>query len=288
MKRVRNIVCIAGLLAVMMTSTAFAEGNLEITDSYPEDGQKNTTIENVAVKVHFNKDVGNKKNQEANNSCFKIVDDEGEELPIRVYYNPEDSKEVLVLADTTEMNAEGITVKDNADYTLQVAGEFMADDGSTLGTAGEITFRTLNQSRNTMVYMVMMFVMFGGMFFFTSRQMKKHMAEENGGKAKEEPFNPYKEAKKTGKSVSEVIAEHEKEVAKKAAREAKHAKNQAEEKAEKVAEEISSNYKVKGPRPISAGGSSYITGRKAIAEARRAEEERLAKRRAAAKKKKKK
>ena len=47
------------------------------------------------------------------------------------------------------------------------------------------------------------------------------------------------------------------------------------------------NYKVKRPRPIADGGSSYITGRKAEAEARKAEEERLAKRRAANKKKKK-
>ena len=112
MKRARNIVCIAGLLAVMMTSTAFAEGDLEITGSYPEDGQKNTTIENVAAKIQFSKDVGNKKNQEANSKCFSMVDEDGEELPIRVYYNPEDPKEVLVLADTTEMNAEKITVKD--------------------------------------------------------------------------------------------------------------------------------------------------------------------------------
>ena len=200
MKRARNIVCIAGLLAVMMTSTAFAEGDLEITGSYPEDGQKNTTIENVAAKIQFSKDVGNKKNQEANSKCFSMVDEDGEELPIRVYYNPEDPKEVLVLADTTEMNAEKITVKDNSDYTVKVTKDFTADDGSTLGTDGEITFKTLNQSRNNMVYMVMMFLMFGGMFFFTSRQMKKHMAEENEGRAKEEPFNPYKEAKKTGKS----------------------------------------------------------------------------------------
>ena len=288
MKRVRNIACIAGMIAIMMTSTVFAEGDLEITGSYPENGQKNMSIENVSVKVQFNKEVGTKENQEANNKCFKIVDDEGEQLPIRVYYNPEDASEVLVLADTTEMNEEGITVKDNSDYTLQISEEFVADDGSTLGAADDITFRTLNQSRNNMVYMIMMVVMFGGMFFFSSRQMKKHMAEENEGKVKEEPFNPYKEAKKSGKSISEVIAEHEKEVAKKAAKEARHAKNHAEQEVEKIVEETNGNYRVKGPRPISAGGSSYITGRKAIAEAKKAEEERLARRRAAAKKKKKK
>ena len=42
----------------------------------------------------------------------------------------------------------------------------------------------------------------GGMFIFSSRQMKKQAAkQQEEGKIKEEPFNPYKEAKKTGKSV---------------------------------------------------------------------------------------
>ena len=106
---------------------------------------------------------------------------------------------------------------------------------------------------------------------------------------KEEPFNPYKEAKKTGKSVAEVIAAHEKEMAKKAAKDAKKAARHQEEDDDEYEEiEDNGNYKVKGPRPISASGSTYITGRKAEAETRAAEEERLAKRRAANGKKKKK
>lgn len=287
MNRVRKIACIAGLLVMMTSSVAFAAEDLEIIGSYPEDGQNNTTLENMAVKLQFNKAVDSEENQEANSECFQIVDSDGTQIPIRVYYNPDDSTEVLVLADTTEMNSAGITIMSNSDYTLQISGEFTANDGSTLGSTEEITFRTLNQSRNTMVYMAMMFVMFGGMFFFSSRQMKKHAAEEAAGRTKEEPFNPYKEAKRTGKSVDEVMAEHEKEMAKKAAKAAKRAGNQIEEAIEEE-EETNGNYKVKGPRPISAGGSSYITGRKAVAEAKKAEEERLAKRRAAAKKKKKK
>ena len=60
----------------------------------------------------------------------------------------------------------------------------------------------------------------------------------------------------------------------------------AEEEFEEI--EDNGNHRVKGPRPISAGGSTYITDRKAEAEARKAEEERLAKRRAANAKGKKK
>lgn len=287
MKRFRNIACIVGLLVAMSATFASAAGDFEITGSYPENEQKNTTVENVAVKVQFSKDVDSKDNQEANDKCFNLVDDEGEKLPIRVYYNPEDAKEVLVLADTTEMNAKEIRIKDNSEYTLKISADLTANDGTALGTDEEIMFKTMNQSRNNMIYTVMMIIMFVGMFYFSSRQMKKHAAEEAGGQTKEEPFNPYKEAKKTGKSVEQVMAEHEKEVAKKAAKEAKHAKHEPEEEEEEVIED-NGNYKVKGPRPISAGGSSYITGRKAIAEAKKAEEERLARRRSAAKKKKKK
>ena len=102
------------------------------------------------------------------------------------------------------------------------------------------------------------------------------------------PFNPYKEAKRTGKPVTQIIAEHEKAMEKKKAKEAKRAAREKVEDDEDIEEEPDNgNYKVKRPRPIADGGSSYITGRKAEAEARKAEEERLAKRRAANKKKKK-
>ena len=144
----------------------------------------------------------------------------------------------------------------------------------------------MNQAKNTQIYMVMMVIMFGAMFMFSSRQAKKKMEEEKTS-AKEEPFNPYKEAKKTGKSVDEVIAAHEKEMARKAKKAARHAKPEDEDDDDDY-EEDNGNYKVKGPRPIAAGGGTYITGRKALAEARKAEEERLAKRRAANAKGKKK
>ena len=73
------------------------------------------------------------------------------------------------------------------------------------------------------------------------------------------------------------------EVAKQEAKAAKRAAAEAVEEEEE--EEDNGNYKVKGPRPISEGGSTYITGRKALTEAKKAEEERLAKRRAKYKKK---
>ena len=284
MKRTGVILCLTALIVIMTASVCFGAQSLKITETYPADGQDNTTIENMCVKIWLNNDISNEKSEKANKDCFKITDKKGKELPIKVFYNPDDKKQIMVLADTTKK----LNIKDNTEYTLTISGELMDNSGNTLGEDQTVTFKTLNQGRSTQIYMIMMVIMFGGMFFFTSRQMKKQREKDGDGqKTKEEPFNPYKEAKRTGKSVEEVMAAHEKEMAKKAAKEAKRAAHQHDED-DVEEEEESGNYKVKGPRPISAGGSSYITGRKAAAEARKAEEERLARRRAANAKKKKK
>ena len=65
------------------------------------------------------------------------------------------------------------------------------------------------------------------------------------------------------------ITQHEKEEARKAAKEARKHKDDDEDEYEWIDE---NTYRVHRRRPISEGGSSYITGRKAIAEAKKAEE----------------
>ncbi|MEE0742297.1 MAG: Ig-like domain-containing protein [Emergencia sp.] len=288
MKRTGVILCLTALIVAMTASLSFGAQPLKIVEHYPGDEQKNTSIENMGVKLTFNNDVGDKDSRKANRKCFTITDDKGQEIPIRVFFDPDDSKKVMVLADTIKIaENKDLKIKDNTKYTLTISGELKDNDGNTLGQDEVISFTTLNQSRNNSIYMVMMVIMFGGMFFFSSRQAKKQMAKDNENRAKEEPFNPYKEAKKTGKSVQEVVAAHEKEVAKKAAKDAKKHRRD-EEDDEEYEEEDNGNYKVKGPHTVREGGSAYITGRKALAEARAAEEERLAKRRAANAKKKKK
>lgn len=286
MKRTGSILCLVALIVTMTVSMCFGAESLKVEKSYPHDGQKNTTMENMGVKLWFNNDMGAKETIKGNEKCFTIIDDEGKALPIKVFYSPNDSKEVMVLLDATKQ----VKIKDNTKYTLKISKELADNDGSQLGKDEEISFTTLNQKKNSTVYMVMMAVMFVGMFVFSSRQMKKQMAEQKAEEhEKEEPFNPYKEAKKQGKSVEEVMAQHEKEVAKKEAKEARKHRHDADIDDDDEEEEVSNgNYRVKGPRPISASGSTYKTGRKAEAEARKAEEERLERRRAANKKKKKK
>lgn len=284
MKRIGSVVCLVALIITMTASVCFGAQSLKITETYPTDGQKNTTKENMCVKLTFSGDVGNKAVKKANSKCFKITNPDGKEIPTRVFYDPEHSSKVLVLADTSKK----LDIKDATEYTLTVSGNVKDSEGNTLGEDQKVTFKTLDQRKGTGVYMAMMFIMFGGMFVFSTLQAKKQQEKNTEEKAKELPFNPYKEAKRTGKSVEELIAAHEKEMEKKKAKEAKRAaRHKVEEDDDDEIEEDNGNYKVKGPRPISAAGSTYITGRKAQAEARKAEEERLAKRRAANKRKKK-
>lgn len=283
MKRIGAMICLVALVVTMTATACFGATALKVDKTYPTDGMDNTTKDNMVVKVWFNNPVGEKATQKANNGMFKITDDKGKEIPTKVYYNPKDDKEVMVLADTQKK----LDIKDNADYTLTISEEFVDDNGTALGAAETVTFKTMNQGQSTSVYMVMMAVMMGGMFFFMSRQMKKQREGDQDQAKKEEPFNPYKEAKKTGKSVEEVTAIHEKEMAKKAAKEAKKAAKYVDDDDDDE-EEFDGKYKVKGPKPVAEGGSTFSTGRKALAEAKKAEAERLAKRREAAKKKKKK
>ncbi|XVG95721.1 Ig-like domain-containing protein [Eubacteriales bacterium KG127] len=276
MKKFSAAICLVLILMMSGTLLSFgASGDLEIKNTYPIDGQKNTTVENMSVKLDFNQKVGSKENRKANNKVFAIKDEDGKKIPIRVMYNPKDAKQVMVIADTHDGK---LKIKEDSKYTLYIGKGFVSDEGGKLGKDVKITFQTMNQKRNTMVYMVLMVVMFAGMFFFTSRSAKKAKeAEEINDDIK---INPYKEAKRTGKSVEDIVAKHEKEKARRAARAEKaRAKREAEEAelASYYEEELPpGHFKVKGPRPISAAGGKTISGRKAAAEARRAQEEKWA------------
>lgn len=284
MKKISIWVCLSLLLVMLCTAFAFGDG-LEIVESYPDDGRKNMSVENLGIKLTFNNAVNSEENKAADpGKYFSITDteDPSNPLEIKVYYNPKAPEEVLVLY-SGEAYLQSKTVKE---YKVWISGDFADVDGNTLGADRTISFTTINQKLNTTVYFVMMIVMFGGMFFFSSRQAKKQTADDT--EVRDEPFNPYKEAKRTGKSLEEVIAQHEKETARREAKAAKRAPKEPEPEPEDDWQEdwdVDGLYKVKRRRPISEGGGKYITGRKAIAEARKAEEERLARRRAARKKK---
>ncbi len=264
-KRIGTIIA-AVMICMFACAPACFAADFSIESTTPEDGAKGTTKENLCVKIMFTQEVGNDESAEANKDAFRIVDENGKEFPALIYYNKEDPKYALILADTTKIPETGDeAIQDDTEYTCIIDAGFRDNNGDTLGEEQRISFTTMNQGQGMMIYMVLMVGMLVAMMGMTFWQTKKEAEEEARKKIKEAGFNPYKEAKETGKTVEQVMAEHEK----------KNRKDDKEEAEERDEKRDGDCYRVKKPQPISAAGSTYRTGRraKAEAEARKREEE---------------
>ena len=89
MKKIGVSICLVLMILFGGFVMSFAaDDSLEIVNTYPVDGQKNTTVENLSVKLNFNQNVSEKANREANSKAFAIKDKRGKKVPIRVMYNP--------------------------------------------------------------------------------------------------------------------------------------------------------------------------------------------------------
>lgn len=111
--------------------------------------------------------------------------------------------------------------------------------------------------------------------FMTLKSQKQQAEEKEEAKKdpkelkKEAAFNPYREAKKTGKSVDAVIEEERKrqeKAAKKAAKKNKGKEPEPELKLGNLSEILPYVYHVSGPKPISAAGGKTISGKGVKAE----------------------
>jgi hypothetical protein len=254
MKRVSLIAALTSIMIMICASFCFAEdGALTLVSSYPKNGQTNTSMENLGVKLTFSNPINSDAAKKADADKFKIVDEEGQAIPILILFSEKNDGLVLVLADQDK----GFTAKNNSEYKLVIDPEVVDNDGNTLGKETTISFRTYNQRVNNMVNMGMMFVMFGGIMFFSVRQNMKKEEEEAPKKEevkKEAAFNPYKEAKRTGRPVEEIIAEQnkkEEKLAKKKSRKKKKEDTSDNKKIENCAELLNNVYHVHAPAPIS-------------------------------------
>lgn len=245
---------IAVLTAIMIMACgvfSYADG-FTLVSSYPEDGQTNTSMENLGVKLTFSKPINTDAAKAANADKFKIVDEDGAAVPTKVLFSDANDGLVLVVADIDE----GFVAKNNSEYKLIIDENLTDNDGDILGSQKTITFRTYNQRVNNMVNMAMMFIMFGGIMVLTLRQNKQ---KEEEAAAKEDPkeaaFNPYREAKRTGKTVEEVMAEQAKKEEKLARKRARKNKNNEtapqDGKIENCAELLNNVYHVHAPAPVS-------------------------------------
>lgn len=247
MKRKSLVALIAAVMMVFAsTAVCFAGSGLHVVSSYPQDGQKNTSMENLGVKVVFNNKVNDEKNVKANNKTIKLIDADGKNVPIDILYSNKAGKMIIVVAETNES---GYKVLNNAEYTLTIGSQFKDNEGSMLGKDEVITFKTYNQKVNNLINTGIMVVMFGGIFLLTMKSQNKK--EEDEAIEKGDNFNPYKEAKRTGKSVDEVKAEHAKEVEKLAKKKARKKKDEPvyEKHIENCAELLNNVYHVHAPAP---------------------------------------
>ena len=263
MKKIGIILSLSIMMVLMSFSLCFAAG-LELQDSYPKDGSSESRPENFMVKLYFNEDVSAKEVQKDNESAFTFTDSKGKELPIKVLYDSKKPKEIWVLVKQT--------LKQDSSYKLSISGDLKVANGDTLGQDKVISLKTRNTNTDNNVNMAMMGVMMVGMIFFTSlntkRQLKKQ--EEEAKTADDIKVNPYKVAKETGKSVEDVVAKTQKEKEKVKQKEEKRNKAKAEGRGQAAVKEDDfankDTKRVTGPKPISAAGSTYKTGRKEKAE----------------------
>ncbi len=271
MRKLSAILCMIMVMIFAAPTAAYADG-FAITSTTPGNGDKGVPLDNMGVKIFFNEEVYNKDNAKANKKACKLLDANGKEVESMTIFNPKDRKVALVLAKYENSKGEKVVIDAESKYTVVIDESFTSADGDKLGKTEKITFKTLNPSDSAMISMAMMVIMFAAMIFASSKAMKKQ-EEENNKKnhKKEEKFNPYKVAKETGKSVEEVVAAEKKRREKEAAKEAKKAKHHHEEDDYEVEEYLEpGHYRVKAVRTVAQGGSSYVTGRKAEAEAKKA------------------
>ncbi|HHW94915.1 MAG TPA: Ig-like domain-containing protein [Mogibacterium sp.] len=251
MKRKSLIAVLAAMIVMISATLSYAANDFTLVSSYPEDGQKDTSIENLGVKLNFNKALNSKEAKKSNAGKIIMKDDDGKNVPIKVLYSNSEEGLVLAIAD---IDVKEFKPKNNAEYSLIISADFTDNEGNTLGKETVISFKTYNQKVNNIVNMGMMIVLFGGITVLSIRQNKKKDEDILDTDSKESSFNPYREAKRTGRSVEEVIAEQEKKEAKLAKKKSKKAKEEesiADKKIEKCSEYLKNVYHVPAPAPIS-------------------------------------
>lgn len=272
MKRISAIVCVMMMAVTMLAPAAFVanddkvtsdgaanKSGFELVQSSPEDGTEGVAVDNLSVKLTFSKEMTPKNDnvRRANEKQFKLTDAKGHKIPIKVYYSEEEEGLLLVAADTFSGKNKNQRIKGDEKYVLTIGRNLKATDGTTLGDQQTIEMKTLNQGRSTAIYMILMVLMMGGMIFFTIRGTKKDEKKKKEEREAKEGVNPYKEAKRSGKSVEEVVAKQSKKKQKKLEAERRQKEAEAAIEAE-IIEKIrkEKNKRVSAPKSIEAAGST--------------------------------
>ncbi|MCQ2548095.1 MAG: hypothetical protein MJ145_03720 [Clostridia bacterium] len=273
MKKLATVLSVMLLSTILFASSAFAaDKTFTFVETSPENGETETSIDNMCVKLILEDGVSF-KNIGKYSSFFAIKGADGKNFSakrgnLKVIYS---GNEILVMVyDQAKKETTGLAASDT-EYTLVVNKNLKDDNGRTFefdqSLADEngnysITYTTQNTGRNSIINMVMMALMFGGIFVVSRRSMKKEQEEKEAANAKVKKVNPYEEARRTGKSVEEIVAKENKKKAKIAEIKEKEAEEERKEEEKREARRLKkleeSYHHVKGPKPISEAGGKYI------------------------------
>ena len=174
MRKASLIAILTSIMIMAASAFCFAEGGFELTSSFPEDGQTNTSMENLGVKLIFSKPLNSEEAKKANADKLAIYDEDGKAIPVQILFSDDENGLALVLADIDQ----GFVAKNNSEYKLVISGDLVDNDGNVLGADKTVTFRTYNQRVNNMVNMAMMIIMFGGIMVLSLRQNTANKEEE--------------------------------------------------------------------------------------------------------------
>jgi hypothetical protein len=262
---------LAAAFFIFSTVAVFAAdgASLNLISSSPEAGSSDLQSQNVGIKLYFDGDVTDASVQKRNAECFKFTYKSGKdtkELPVKAYFDTRGDKGyILAIIDTDDLQNKML---ENAKaYQLTISGDLTSTNGKTLGSSKTLDFQTVDQSGNTKIYMLLMVAMVGAMIGMTVFQNKRKAKAAAEVAAKGGRVNPYKLAKEKKISVKEAMELIERDRQRRLKR-LGIAEGKDEKAAAAAAEKPRDTRKVKAPRPISAAGSSYRTGRSALVEKR--------------------
>jgi len=272
----RKIACLGLILALVLVATSFAfASSLEITGITPKDGQTGLQTSNMAVKVKFNQDVSKEDNDKANLEKFVLKGTVAGEDGSVTEYSAANANVQLVHSDKYPNELWFVlngTINPNEEFHIEIKDGIVASSGDKLGASYTSTFKTRNTKTDGYISVIMMAGMMVIMVFATSKAAKKQ-AQENDpkviAKKQADALNPYKLAKEKNISIEEAQAYVDKEKAKQkkeqekieaeaakkeAARQAEYDAMEAKIEAQLAAQKSEYNFKVKGPKSITATG----------------------------------
>lgn len=266
MRRIPILVSLILVLIIATSSTAF--GALVLKESFPKDGGTDYNAMNFAVKLYFNQDV----NTEGNQNAIQFFDEEKNKVDFTIAYSEKEEGLALIVVKGD--------LNQSSKYRVIVNDTFVSASGEFLEEPITLNFTTRDTSKDMTVNMALMGVMMLVVVVLSTKSLKKD-GKDKKQKKPDEKVNPYKEARKKGKSVTDVVQKDQraKERAKKAEDREKAIREKDKEAILKSKglykeEEENPNVKrVKAKRPIKTAGSTYVSGTKARAEAEAKREE---------------